>query len=72
MKHILGTKNGQTLLCDCPVSCTCDAAGVKDDKCACGKEVKTMVKHDGHSCGCPETPAKPSKCGCSATPKACK
>ncbi len=65
-KHVLGTKEGQAMLCDCPADCKCDAKGVKEGKCACGKEVKLMNCKGMYCCamGCPEISDKPGKCAC--------
>jgi len=66
-KHLLSVQNGQATLCGCSAGCTCDAKGVKDGKCACGKEV-TMASCTGMYCcpkGCPAMSDKPGKCpGC--------
>jgi hypothetical protein len=64
--HLLGTKDGEALLCGCPAGCTCDAKGMKDGKCACGKEVKKMSAKGMYVCpeGCPEISDKPGKCMC--------
>jgi hypothetical protein len=64
--HLLGIKNGKALLCSCPAGCKCDAAGMKDGKCACGKEVKKMSAKGMYVCpkGCPEISAKPGVCLC--------
>ena len=37
--HLLGTKDGQALMCSCGADCTCDPKGMKDGKCSCGKDV---------------------------------
>ena len=65
-KHMLGTKDGKAMLCDCAAGCTCDAKAMKDGKCGCGKEVKTMSCKGMYCCpmGCPEMSAKPGKCAC--------
>jgi hypothetical protein len=64
--HLLGTKDGEALLCACPAGCKCDAMGMKDGKCACGKEVKTMSAKGMYVCpeGCPEISDKPGMCIC--------
>ena len=61
-KHLLGTRNGWAMLCACPVNCMCDTAGVKNGKCACGKEVAlvgTKGLYDGMMdiLSCRTTPA---------------
>ena len=65
-KHLLGTKDGQAMLCDCGASCTCDAKGIKDGKCGCGKEIKTMSSKGMYVCpmGCPDISKTPGKCAC--------
>lgn len=65
-KHVLGIKDGSAMLCDCGAGCKCDAMGIKDGKCACGKEVKTMSAKGMYVCamGCPEISDKPGKCMC--------
>ena len=65
--HLLGVKDGEALLCACGAKCTCDAMGVKDGKCACGKEVKKMSAKGICVCpkGCPMMSGKAGKCpGC--------
>lgn len=64
--HLLGVKDGQAMLCACGAGCKCDAAGVKDGKCACGKEVVTMSAKGMYACpmGCPKLSDKPGKCAC--------
>ena len=65
-KHLLGFKKGTALLCDCAAGCKCMADGVKDDQCACGKEVKKMEAKGLYVCpkGCPEASDKPGVCMC--------
>lgn len=65
-KHLLGTKDGQAMICDCAADCKCDAKGMKDGKCACGKAVKTMKATGLYSCpdGCAKLSAEPGKCAC--------
>ena len=73
-KHLLGVKDGQAMLCDCPADCKCDAKGIKDGKCACGKEVK-MASCKGLYCcamGCPMLSHKPGKCACGMDLKKCE
>ena len=64
--HLLGTKDGQAMLCACGAGCKCDAKGMKDGKCACGKDVKMMSCKGMYCCtmGCPEISDKPGKCVC--------
>ena len=64
--HLLGTKNGEALLCACGPSCGCDAKEAKDGKCGCGKDVKTASAKGLYVCseGCPEISATPGKCAC--------
>jgi len=73
-KHLLGVKDGQALLCDCPAGCKCDAKGVKNGKCACGKEVKTASCKGLYCCsmGCPKVSDKPGKCACGMGLKKCE
>ncbi len=65
-KHLLGTKDGQAMLCDCPAGCMCDAQGIKDGKCACGKEVTMASCKELYCCpmGCPQLSDKPGQCAC--------
>lgn len=65
-KHLLGVKDGKAMLCNCSAGCKCDAKGMKDGKCACGKAVK-MVSCKGLYCcdkGCPVISETPGKCAC--------
>jgi len=64
--HLLGTKGGEALLCGCGEECKCDAAGAKDGKCACGKDIKTISVKGMYVCpaGCPEISMKAGKCAC--------
>lgn len=73
-KHVLGTKDGQAMLCDCASGCKCAAEGVKDGKCGCGKEVKMMNCKGMYCCpkGCPEITDKPGKCACGTDMKKCE
>jgi|GEM_PF-2838495 len=66
--HLLGISNGWAMLCACPVNCTCDAAGVKTGKCACGKEVSLMGAKGLYDCMGEwfELSDKPGKCACGA------
>jgi hypothetical protein len=66
-QHLLGVKDGEALLCACGPGCKCDAMGMKDGKCACGKEVKKMSAKGMYVCpqGCPMISDKAGKCpGC--------
>lgn len=70
--HLLGTKDGKALLCSCGAECNCDYKGMKDGKCACGKEVKTASIKGMYYCptGCPVVSDKAGKCpGCGAEMK---
>jgi rRNA maturation protein Nop10 len=62
--HLLGTKNGEALICACGADCKCDAKGMKDGKCACGKDVKMMSVKGMYVCpeGCPVISEKAEKC----------
>lgn len=64
--HLLGTKDGQALVCACGATCKCDFKGMKDGKCACGKDVKTAALKDVYVCpkGCPVISDKAGKCAC--------
>jgi len=64
--HVLGTKDGEALLCACGASCKCDAKGMKDGKCGCGKDVVKVSAKGMYCCtmGCPEVSDKPGKCAC--------
>jgi len=65
-KHVLVVKDGNAMLCACEANCTCNAAGMKDGKCGCGKEVKTVSAKGKYVCadGCPEIADKSGKCIC--------
>jgi len=65
-KHVLGVKDGEAMVCDCPATCTCNAAGIKDDKCGCGKPVMKMSTKGMCVCpnGCPKVSDKTGKCPC--------
>ena len=65
-KHLVGTKDGKAMLCDCAAGCTCDPKAAKDGKCGCGKEVKTISAKGMYCCsmGCPQISDKPGKCAC--------
>lgn len=72
--HLLGTKDGQAMLCSCGAGCKCDAKGMKDGKCGCGKEV-TKVNCKGVYCcamGCPDMSDKPGTCACGMELKKCE
>ena len=73
-RRLLGVKDGQALLCDCPADCKCDAKGVKDGKCACGQEVKKASCKGMYCCsmGCPKMSDKPGKCACGMDMKKCE
>lgn len=64
--HVLGIKQGKALLCACAADCRCDAAGIADGKCACGKEVREMSAKGMYVCplGCAELADKPGTCAC--------
>jgi hypothetical protein len=64
--HLLGTKDGMALMCGCGADCKCDAKGIKDGKCACGKEVMKVSAKGMYVCpmGCAEISAMPGKCAC--------
>ena len=65
-KHVLGVKDGNAMLCACEKNCACNAAGMKDGKCGCGKVVKTVSAKGLYVCaaGCPDIEDKPGKCVC--------
>lgn len=69
-KHMLGMKDGKALVCDCEADCKCDAKGMKDGKCSCGKEVQTMSVKGMYVCACEGGKCcstisdKPGKCAC--------
>jgi hypothetical protein len=64
--HLLGTKDGQATVCTCNADCKCDAKGVKDGQCACGKPVQMIRAKGMYVCpmGCPKISAKAGKCAC--------
>ena len=64
--HLLGTKDGQAMVCACGGGCACDAKGVKEGKCACGKAVGMVSCKGMYVCpkGCAEISDKPGKCAC--------
>ena len=69
--HVLGMKDGQAMLCGCGAGCKCDAKGMKEGQCACGKDVKTMAIPKGmYVCACADGKCcstisdKPGKCSC--------
>jgi len=65
-KHVLGAKDGNAVVCACGASCACNASGMKDGKCGCGKEVETVSTKGMYVCpdGCPMIADKPGKCAC--------
>ena len=66
-QHLLGVKDGEALMCACGAGCKCDAMGMKDGKCACGKEVAKASAKGMFVCpkGCPVMSDKAGKCpGC--------
>jgi len=65
-QHVLSVKDGNAMLCACEATCACNAAGMKEGKCGCGKEVKTVSAKGMYVCadGCPEIANKPGKCAC--------
>ena len=64
--HVLGTKDGNAMLCQCGAGCKCDTSKVKDGKCGCGKDVVTVSAKGLYVCpdGCPDISDKPGKCMC--------
>lgn len=66
MKHVLGTKDGHAMVCSCAASCKCDAGGMKDGKCGCGKDVGKVSVKGMYVCpeGCPEISDKAGTCAC--------
>jgi hypothetical protein len=64
--HVLGTKDGQALLCACGADCKCDAKDMKEGKCGCGKDVVKMSAKGMYVCpmGCAEISDKAGKCAC--------
>jgi hypothetical protein len=73
--HLLGVKDGQATLCGCSAGCQCDAKGVKEGKCVCGKDVKTMSAKGMYVCSCPGAACcssmsdNPGKCACGSEMK---
>jgi len=65
-KHVLCIKDGEVMACACPAACTCKAADVKDNMCACGKTVMKMSAKGMCVCpnGCPKISSTAEKCGC--------
>ena len=63
--HLLGVKDGQALLCGCGAGCKCDAGGMKDGKCSCGKDVTKVSAKGMYACpeGCPVISDMAGKCG---------
>lgn len=68
--HVLGVKDGKASMCACGAACTCDAAGIKDGKCACGKAVQDMNVKGMYTCSCSggkccsSISDQPGKCAC--------
>ncbi len=64
--HLLGTEDGEALLCACGGDCKCDFKGMKDGKCACGKEVLKASAKGLYCCpkGCPCLKTDPGNCAC--------
>ena len=64
-QHLLGVKDDKALVCDCSSSCKCDADGIKDDKCACGKAVGKVSAKGMYVCpvGCPVISSTAGTCG---------
>lgn len=65
--HVLGVKDGEAMVCGCSAGCNCDAKGMKDGKCACGKDVSKVSLKGMCVCpaGCPTISDKAGKCpGC--------
>lgn len=73
--HVLGVKDGKVQVCACHAGCTCNAAGVKDGKCSCGKAVQEVSAKGMYVCACPDGKCcaaisdKPGKCACGAEMK---
>ena len=71
-KHMLGMKDGKVFVCECHAGCTCNATGMKDGKCSCGKSVQEVSAKGMYVCACPNGKCcsmvsdKPGKCGCGA------
>lgn len=65
-RHLLGTKDGQALLCNCATDCRCAAEGIVDGKCACNKDVVTIPAKGMYVCpkGCQFISETPGRCGC--------
>ena len=69
-KHMLGMQDGKVMVCDCHAGCTCNMAGMKDGKCACGKVVQEMSPKGMYACACAVGKCcgmiadKPGKCAC--------
>ena len=68
--HVLGVKDGKASVCACGAACKCDAAGMKDGKCSCGKEVQEVSVKGMYVCPCSggtccsSISDKPGKCAC--------
>jgi hypothetical protein len=63
--HVLGTKDGQALLCDCAAGCTaCAAKSIGAGPCACGKDVVKVSAFGLHACpmGCAALADQPGAC----------
>ena len=73
--HILGIKDGKAMVCRCDKGCNCDAKGMKDGKCACGKDAVSVSLKGMYVCpaGCPMVSNKPGDCGgCGKMMKKCE
>ena len=72
--HLLGTKDGQAMVCACGSGCKCDAKGMKDSKCACGKDVMSVSAKGMYDCcmGCPDMSDNPGKCACGMDMQKCE
>lgn len=71
--HVLAIQNGMAMVCACGDGCKCDAKGMKDGKCACGKDVGKVSLKGMYICpeGCPVVSAMAGKCcGCGKDMKA--
>ena len=68
--HVLGVKDGKAMMCGCEAGCKCNAAGVKDGKCGCGKDVQKASLKGMYMCACAggkcctSISDKPGKCSC--------
>ncbi len=73
--HLLGIKDGKAMVCACGQVCSCDAKGMKDGKCACGKDAVSISLKGMYACpaGCPMVSDKPGDCGgCGKMMKKCE